>query len=95
MVLHEMADALRRLPPAVVHRRATATVDPGAAYAGPSDVMCDVSLSREEKIALLTHWRDDLAMSSQARGEGMVGSDEGLGRRLAMINRALARLSHA
>jgi hypothetical protein len=94
MVLHEMADALRRRPDAAVLPRSAAGLDPGAAYAGPSDVLIDFSLSREDKIALLSQWRDDLALRSLARGEGMVGSDEGLGRRLATINRALAQLRH-
>ena len=93
MVLHEMANSLRQALPPHPGPRPADMPDPGARYATASDVLVDFSLSRADKISLLTHWRDDLALRSLARAEGMVGSDEGLARSIAGINAALARLA--
>jgi hypothetical protein len=92
MVLHEMANSLRQAAPPNP-QPALRSSDPGALYATASDVLVDFSLSRADKIALLTRWREDIAMRSLARGEGMVGGDESLARAVSGINAALARLT--
>jgi hypothetical protein len=96
MVLHEMA-ALMRHPardPAAAHRLQLAMLDPDTAYAAPTDVLVDHTLSRASKIALLRNWKDDLEQRSLAREEGMVGRDESLSRELAAVTSALERIAH-
>lgn len=96
MVLHEMATLMRRdlRDPAAAQRLHIAMLDPDAAYAAPSDVLVDHTLSRTSKIALLRNWKDDLERRSVAREEGMVGCDESLSRELAAVSTALDRLEH-
>ena len=94
MVLHEMANAMRMAPAQGLdaQRLQQAMLDPDAAYASPSDVMLDFSLSRHDKIALLRNWKDGLELRSVAREEGMLDAEDGLGRAIAAVASALDRL---
>jgi hypothetical protein len=94
MVLHEMANAMRMSrdaaqAPVDAHR---AMPDPGLLYASPSDVLVDFTLSRNDKVALLRQWKEDLELRSAARNEGMSDCEEGLGRSIATVRSALERL---
>lgn len=46
-----------------------------ANYETPNDVLLDESISVEEKIEVLEHWREDKEALARASGEGMAGDD--------------------
>jgi N-acetylglutamate synthase/N-acetylornithine aminotransferase len=93
MVLHEMATELSAAGNQASHSGVRlAMLDPNLLYASPSDVLVDCSLSRDDKVALLRQWKEDLELRSAARNEGMHDSEEGLGRAIATLASALERL---
>lgn len=96
MVLHEMADAMRCSTAGPLHaaRFAEAMLKPDRAYATPSDVMLDFTLSGVEKTALLRNWKHELEQRSASRCEGMTDCEEGIGRAIAAVSSALERLEH-
>jgi hypothetical protein len=95
MVLHEMANEMRMSGTSALARTGVQTLlDPNLLYASPSDVLVDFSLSREDKVALLRQWKEDLELRSAARNEGMSDCEEGLGRAIATVTSALERLEH-
>lgn len=59
-------------------------------YETPAEILRDGDLSREEKIRMLEHWRDDKKAYMRASGEGMEGDDRA--DLLAQIKKALAAL---
>ncbi len=99
MDLHEMADAVRAIPPRMAadrRRIAQAMVAPETCYAAPCDVLLDLALDWEEKVQLLRNWKADLELRSIARDEGMTGRpDEDLARAIASASSVLARLEYA
>ncbi len=48
--------------------------DPQSCYASPEEVVLDVRLSREEKIAVLKRWAFDAGEREVAESENMQGS---------------------
>jgi hypothetical protein len=95
MVLHDMANEIRRNPDdaaANLQRLRRAMLDPETLYAAPSDVLLDYHLPRQDKIALLRNWKAELQQRSIARDEGMVGGEEVLSQAITTVSCALERL---
>ena len=95
MVLHDMANEIRRHPNEAagnLQRIQRAMLAPETLYAAPSDVLLDYHLPRQDKIALLRNWKAELQQRSMARDEGMVGGEEVLSQAITTVSRALERL---
>jgi hypothetical protein len=56
----------------------TVAMNPAAIYEGPSDVLADPDLTREQKLRLLEEWEIDLKRTLESDAEGMAqGPDTG------------------
>lgn len=54
--------------------------DPSATFSDPCEVLCQLRLSRDEKIRVLQQWRYDLVQLQAASAENLTGdSDPGSG----------------
>ncbi len=62
-------------------------------HTSPTDLMNDQSLSRDEKIKMLEHWRDDKKALLRASEEGMEG--DGPSEILRKIKKALSSLEES
>lgn len=49
-------------------------MNPAAFYKGPGEVMCDLQLTREQKLRLLEEWELDLKRTLESDSEGMAQS---------------------
>ena len=47
---------------------------PGAVFASPTDVVDNLELSREQKVAVLRQWKDEIMQRQAAEAEAMPGS---------------------
>jgi hypothetical protein len=66
--------------------------NPEKFFAQPYDVVKSADLSREQKIALLTQWQNDLILRHEAETEGMDRQEQARKQLLPAITDALIRL---
>ena len=67
----------------------TKKVNPSACYDAPKDVVNDMSLTRDEKIAILREWHYDATRLQESATENMTGGEQD---RLQSVSNALLEL---
>ena len=65
--------------------------DPTGCFREPQEVVDDPQLSRDDKLAILRRWQHDALRLSTSEGEGMMGGEENMLRRVELAIQAVAQ----
>ena len=65
--------------------------DPTACFREPQEVIDDPQLSRDDKLTILRRWQHDALRLSTSEGEGMMGGEENMLRRVELAIQAVAQ----
>lgn len=68
-----------------------AFLDPSSVFASPEEVLSRADLTLEQKAEILRHWLYDASQVAVAEGEGMLGTETDLLRRILLTLEELTR----